>query len=196
MNRKISHICTVAALFLALLLSVSAACSNGDDGSVEPAGSVETEESTTTTEPVSAEDEGDSTTAEGTGASDGMGGTDGMNGMDDSDSQVHAGEESAVIEAFSLIFDPDADFSAKIPHIEDAESLQSVVAEVGDLDMSVEVLGAIVEGDAAEVNFIATVGERKLFDDGVTLMNKVDGTWMIERLPYCGLLAAAGITCP
>ncbi|MEM8707456.1 MAG: ABC transporter substrate-binding protein [Actinomycetota bacterium] len=109
-------------------------------------------------------------------------------------------DEQAAMDAWAIALGSDADLDAKRPHIEDFDSLVSVIDEAiaaGEAlgGVTVTPTQATITGDTATVLFDAGVGGAVTADLGATL-DRVDGVWVARRAEICLYIGFIGVECP
>lgn len=109
-------------------------------------------------------------------------------------------EEAAAMSAWTIVFDSDAEWSLKAPHIEDSENLEQSNEQyrAGGEAMggfSLRPTGAVIEGDTATITYDVMFGESPAYQDLEGVIELIDGTWVVSRDTYCGFLAQARTPC-
>ncbi len=109
-------------------------------------------------------------------------------------------EAEAAMTAWSLVFDSAATFADKVPHLEDADTLETSndgYAATGDRmgGIALDPTGATVDGDTATVTYDVLFGGNTAYDDLSGTITLVDGTWVVGRDEFCGFLASARTPC-
>lgn len=109
-------------------------------------------------------------------------------------------EEAAAMSAWAIVFDSNAEWSLKAPHIGDSENLEesNEAYRAGGEAMggfSLRPTGAVIEGDAATITYDVLFGEDAAYTDLEGVMDLVDGVWVVSRDTYCGFLAQARTPC-
>ena len=111
-------------------------------------------------------------------------------------------EESVVMDAVALIFDPEAEFATKVPHIEDAESLETAALEftarANGMKLFIEVREASVDVDSdTALVILDVILDGGLFQENLEIeLTLVDDIWVIARDHYCDLIFSLGGACP
>ena len=109
-------------------------------------------------------------------------------------------EEAAAMSAWAIVFDSNAEWALKAPHIEDAENLETSNERyrAGGESMggfSLRPTRAVIEGDIATVTYDVLFGGTPAYTDLQGPINLVDGVWVVGRDAYCGFLAQARTPC-
>ena len=104
------------------------------------------------------------------------------------------------MDAWALVFDSTVEFSEKVPHLEDAASLESSnaaysAAGEGLGGISLEPTAAEINGDEASITYNVLFGGTAAYEDLTGEIQQVDGTWTVSREAYCGFLASARTPC-
>ena len=108
--------------------------------------------------------------------------------------------EQAAMDAWSIVFDSEADFADKVPHLENAAQLESTVtayAETGASfgGVSLEPTAVSIDGDVAAVTYDVLFGGSAAYSDLSGAMQLVDGVWVVGRDTFCGFMASARTPC-
>ena len=106
----------------------------------------------------------------------------------------------AALNAWAVVFDSSADFSSKLKHLEDGDSLEAsnaAYAAGGERmgGISLEPTAAEVDGDVATVTYNVLFGGAAAYQDLKGTLELVEGTWVVSRESYCGFLASARTPC-
>ena len=119
-------------------------------------------------------------------------------------SSIVSGEDAevdAIVTAYSVAFDSEADYAAKAPYIDDPTGLEDTVArylETGDTmgGVSVLVTAVTVNGDEAEVAYDLLFNNNPTYPDlsGTAVMT--DEGWKVPRRVFCSLMRSARVGCP
>ena len=104
------------------------------------------------------------------------------------------------MDAWAIVFDSEADFADKVPHLEDAAQLESTVtayAETGASfgGVSLEPTAVSIEGDVATVTYNVLFGGSAAYSDLSGEMQLVDGVWVVSRDTFCGFMSSARTPC-
>ena len=104
------------------------------------------------------------------------------------------------MDAWALVFDSTVEFSEKVPHLEDAASLESSnaaysAAGEGLGGISLEPTAVEINGDQATVTYNVLFGGTPAYTDLTGEIQRVNGTWTVSREAYCGFLASARTPC-
>ena len=113
---------------------------------------------------------------------------------------VSAADQQAAMDAWAVVFNSTAEFAEKVPHLEDAASLEAsnaayAAAGEGLGGISLEPTAVEIDGDAATVTYNVLFGEAAAYTDLAGEIQRVDGTWTVSREVYCGFLASARTPC-
>ena len=109
-------------------------------------------------------------------------------------------EEAAAMSAWAIVFDSNAEWALKAPHIEDSDNLEESNEQyrAGGEQMggfSLRPTNAVIEGDAATITYDVLFGESPAYTDLQGVIDLVDGVWVVSRDTYCGFLAQARTPC-
>jgi iron complex transport system substrate-binding protein len=109
-------------------------------------------------------------------------------------------EEAAAMSAWSIVFDSNAEWTLKAPHIEDSENLKESNEHyrAGGEDMggfSLMPTDAIITGDSATITYDVLFGETPAYTDIEGVIELVDGIWVVSRDTFCGFLDQARTPC-
>ncbi len=109
-------------------------------------------------------------------------------------------EQAAAMNAWAIVFDSNAEWSLKAPHIEDSENLEESNENyhAGGESMggfSLLPTRAVIEGDVATITYDVLFGGSPAYTDLEGAISLVDGTWVVGRDTYCGFLAQARTPC-
>ena len=104
------------------------------------------------------------------------------------------------MDAWAVVFDSEADFADKVPHLENAAQLESTVtayAETGASfgGVSLEPTAVSIEGDVATVTYNVLFGGSAAYRDLSGEMQLVDGVWVVSRDTFCGFMSSARTPC-
>ena len=104
------------------------------------------------------------------------------------------------MDAWALVFDSKVEFSEKVPHLEDAASLESSnaaysAAGEGLGGISLEPTAAEINGDEASITYNVLFGGTAAYEDLTGEIQRVNGAWTVSREAYCGFLASARTPC-
>ncbi len=109
-------------------------------------------------------------------------------------------EEAAAMSAWAIVFDSNAEWSLKAPHIGDSENLEASNEQyrAGGEAMggfSLRPTMAVIEGDTATITYDVLFGESAAYRDLMGVIDLIEGTWVVSRDTYCGFLAQARTPC-
>ena len=104
------------------------------------------------------------------------------------------------MDAWMVVFDSTVDFSDKIPHLEDAATLEASnaaysAAGQGLGGISLEPTAVEISGNEATVTYNVLFGGTPAYEDLAGEIQRVGGTWTVSRDVYCGFLASARTPC-
>lgn len=110
-------------------------------------------------------------------------------------------EEAAAMRAWEMVFDSNAAWSLKAPHIEDSENLEESNERYRDGGeemggFSLRPTAAVIEGETATITYDVLFGDSAAYEDLNGVINLVEGAWVVSRDTYCGFLAQARTPCP
>ena len=108
--------------------------------------------------------------------------------------------EQAAMDAWAVVFDSEAGFADKVPHLENAAQLESTVtayAETGASfgGVSLDPTAVSIEGDVATVTYNVLFGGSAAYSDLSGEMQLVDGVWVVSRDTFCGFMSSARTPC-
>ena len=109
-------------------------------------------------------------------------------------------EEAAAMSAWAIVFDSNAEWSLKAPHIGDSENLEESNEQfrAGGESMggfSLRPTKAVIEGNTAAITYDVLFGGSAAYQDLEGVIDLVDGTWVVSRDTYCGFLVQARTPC-
>lgn len=109
-------------------------------------------------------------------------------------------EEAAAMSAWAIVFDSNAEWALKSPHIAESDNLEESNEQyrAGGEQMggfSLRPTGAVIEGDTATITYDVLFGESPAYTDLQGVIDLVDGVWVVSRDTYCGFLAQARTPC-
>lgn len=109
-------------------------------------------------------------------------------------------EEAAAMSAWATVFDSNAEWALKAPHIEGSGDLEESNENyrAGGESMggfSLRPTMAVIEGDTATITYDVLFGGSAAYTDLQGVIDLVDGTWVVSRDAYCGFLAQARTPC-
>ena len=108
--------------------------------------------------------------------------------------------EQAAMDAWAVVFDSEAAYSDKVPHLENAAQLESTIAAYADTGMSfggvsLEPTAVAIDGDVANVTYNVLFGGSAAYSDLSGDMQFVDGVWVVSRDTFCGFMSSARTPC-
>ena len=109
-------------------------------------------------------------------------------------------EQAAAMSAWAIVFDSNAEWALKAPHIEDSQNLEESNENyrTGGETMggfSLRPTQAVIEGDVATITYDVLFGGSPGYTDLQGVIDLIDGTWVVSRDTYCGFLAQARTPC-
>ncbi len=154
---------------------------------------------TTTTEPPEPETQGGVDVAESV-AAESSEPDDATKVTDEANLPEPGSPEEAAMEAWMVVFDSAADFEDKAMHLETGENLRTSNERyagsgqsVGGITMSPK--SAVIEGNVASITYDVEFSGNAAYRDLVGTIELVDGTWVVSRDEYCGILTSARSAC-
>ena len=104
------------------------------------------------------------------------------------------------MDAWAVVFDSEADFADKVPHLENAAQLESTIvayAETGAQfgGVSLEPTAASIDGDVATITYNVLFGGSAAYSDLSGEMQLTDGAWVVSRDTFCGFMSSARTPC-
>ena len=107
---------------------------------------------------------------------------------------------AAAAKAFALVYDSDAPWVDKAPHLENAAALESsnaAYAAAGEQmgGIALDPTAAEVTGDTATVTYDVLFGGNPAYENLTRPIMLVDGVWVVSEAEYCGFLASARTPC-
>ena len=108
--------------------------------------------------------------------------------------------EQAAMDAWAVVFDSEADYGDKVPHLENAAQLESTIAAYADTGksfggVSLEPTAVAIDGDVASVTYNVLFGGSAAYSDLSGEMQLVDGVWVVSRDTFCGFMSSARTPC-
>ena len=108
--------------------------------------------------------------------------------------------EQAVMDAWAVVFDSEADYGDKVPHLENAAQLESTVVAYADTGksfggVSLEPTAVAIDGDVANVTYNVLFGGSAAYSDLSGEMQLVEGIWVVSRDTFCGFMSSARTPC-
>lgn len=109
-------------------------------------------------------------------------------------------EQAAAMSAWAIVFDSNAEWTLKAPHIGDSENLERSnenYRAAGEAmgGISLRPTKAAIESDIATITYDVLFGGSAAYTDLQGAIDLVGGTWVISRDTYCGFLAQARSPC-
>ncbi|HAB57386.1 MAG TPA: hypothetical protein DCE75_04970 [Acidimicrobiaceae bacterium] len=109
-------------------------------------------------------------------------------------------EAEAAMAAFALVYDSEAAWEDKAPHLENAASLEA--SNTGYREgasnnggISLNPTSATINGDVATVIYDVYFGDSPAYTDLDRVIARVDGVWLVTEEDFCGFLASARTPC-
>ena len=104
------------------------------------------------------------------------------------------------MDAWAIVFDSEADFADKVPHLENAAQLESTVtayAETGAQfgGVSLEPTAVSIDGDVATITYNVLFGGSAAYSDLSGEMRLTGGVWVVSRDTFCGFMSSARTPC-
>ena len=108
--------------------------------------------------------------------------------------------EQAAMDAWAVVFDSEADYADKVPHLENAAQLESTIAAYAETGasfggVSLEPTAVAINGDVANVTYDVLFGSSAAYSDLSGEMQLVDGVWVVSRDTFCGFMSSARTPC-
>ena len=109
-------------------------------------------------------------------------------------------EAEAAMAAFALVYDSEAAWEDKAPHLENATSLEAsnTVYREGASNsggISLNPTSATINGDVATIIYDVYFGDSPAYTDLDRVITRVDGVWLVTEEDFCGFLASARTPC-
>lgn len=170
----------LAALTLAALAPLVAACGDDDTGEAET--ETESEETTTT----AADDAADGDDGAEEGAGEGV-------DLDDPD-------QAAVAEGWTTVFDSSVAADAKSAYLEDPEAAAPTLtayASTGESmqGITLEPTAITIDGDTATITYDILFAGTSAYQDQTGEMVRQDGQWKVTTEQFCAFMATARTPC-
>ncbi|MEM9520032.1 MAG: iron-siderophore ABC transporter substrate-binding protein [Actinomycetota bacterium] len=122
-------------------------------------------------------------------------------GGDTADTEVALSPEAeAAMAAFALVYDSNAAWEDKAPHLENAASLEASNAAYqaggdGMGGISLDPTSATIDGDMATVIYDVYFGDSAAYTGLDRTITLIDGVWVVAEADYCDFLASARTPC-
>ena len=119
---------------------------------------------------------------------------------DDADAPAPTEAELAAMDAWAVVFDSEADYADKVPHLENAAQLESTIAAYAETGasfggVSLEPTAVAINGHVANVTYDVLFGSSAAYSDLSGEMQFVDGVWVVSRDTFCGFMSSARTPC-
>lgn len=176
----------IVAMITVISLAVNACGGSTDSDSGDPAAAPTTVAPTTTTAPPTTTTAAPTTTTAAPV------------------SAITPGEDpdvDAVVVAYSIAFDSEADYAAKEGYIVDPTGLEQTVVDylaIGETMGGVSVLvnEVVIDGDSADVTYDLLFNGNPTYPNLSGTAVLTDSGWQVPRSVFCSLMASARVGCP
>lgn len=111
-------------------------------------------------------------------------------------------DQQAAADAFTLVYDSNAPFEEKAPHLADADALKTTIeayATAGSAMGGISLVPSAVsiDGDTATVTYDVMFGPAAAYKDlSGPIVKTADGVWQVSRADFCSFMASARTPCP
>ena len=118
---------------------------------------------------------------------------------DTPDAELSPEAEAAMV-AFALVYDSEAAWEDKAPHLENAASLEAsnTAYRAGASNsggISLDPTSATINGDVATVIYDVYFGDSPAYTGLDRVIARVDGVWVVTEEDFCGFLTSARTPC-
>tara|TARA_B100001996_G_scaffold240630_1_gene186037 strand:+ start:1749 stop:2339 length:591 start_codon:yes stop_codon:yes gene_type:complete len=181
------------------LLVGATSCGSDDDTSSSSEGNQESVESSSQAE-----------SSESASAVEEQESSESASAVEEQESSASSGEEEVVtpitaegqaaMDAFALVYDSNANWAEKAPHLENSDLLEASnegyrAGSEGLGGITLRPSGVTVDGDTATIIYDVLFGENAAYESLDRVINRIDGVWVVSQEDYCSFLSSARTPC-